>query len=135
MIAGCGENDSAPLGHSPHHSASLWLGTAFVLVGAINVWLILQASASMGAANASARLVAAHRIGGYLFIALFCVMAYFMVAIPSFCRQGQCGTCKTQLLSGDVRMGAEEGLDPESRSRGFVLTCVGHADGAVRLDA
>jgi ferredoxin-NADP reductase len=57
------------------------------------------------------------------------------VGIPSFCRQGQCGTCKTQLLSGHVRMDAEEGLDPESKARGFVLTCVGHADGAVQLDA
>jgi ferredoxin-NADP reductase len=49
------------------------------------------------------------------------------VGIPSFCRQGQCGTCKTKLLAGHVRMDAEEGLDPESRSQGFVLTCVGHA--------
>jgi ferredoxin-NADP reductase len=57
------------------------------------------------------------------------------VGIPSFCRQGQCGTCKTRLLDGHVRMDAEEGLDPESRARGFVLTCVGHADGPVRLDA
>ena len=62
------------------NSASLWLGMTFVLVGAINVWLILQASARVKDANASARLIAAHRIGGYLFIALFCVMAYFMVA-------------------------------------------------------
>jgi len=57
------------------------------------------------------------------------------VAIPSFCRQGQCGTCKTKLLGGHVRMDAEEGLDAESRTRGFVLTCVAHADGAVKLDA
>ena len=57
------------------------------------------------------------------------------VGIPSFCRQGQCGTCKTKLLGGDVRMDAEEGLDPESRARGFVLTCVGHAEGPVTLDA
>src|SRR5580700_3105408 len=63
-----------------NNSASLWLGITFVLVGANNVWLILQASARVGEANASARLIAAHRIGGYLFIALFCVMAYFMVA-------------------------------------------------------
>src|SRR5277367_3155608 len=58
-------------------SASLWLGVTFVLIGAINVWLILQASARM---KANTRLVAAHRLGGYLFIALFCVMGYFMVA-------------------------------------------------------
>ncbi len=57
------------------------------------------------------------------------------VGIPSACRQGQCGTCKTKLLAGNVRMDAEEGLDPDSRAQGFVLTCVGHADGAIRLDA
>jgi ferredoxin-NADP reductase len=57
------------------------------------------------------------------------------VGIPSARRQGQCGTCKTKLLTGKVRMDAEEGLDPDSRAQGFVLTCVGHADGAVKLDA
>lgn len=57
------------------------------------------------------------------------------VPIPSSCRQGQCGTCKTKLLEGDVRMDAEEGLDPDCRAQGFVLTCVGHAHGAVKLDA
>jgi ferredoxin-NADP reductase len=57
------------------------------------------------------------------------------IGIPSSCRQGQCGTCKTKLLGGTVRMDAEEGLDPDSRAQGFVLTCVGHADGVVKLDA
>src|SRR2546423_13291593 len=61
-------------------STSVWLGITFVLVGAINVWLILQASARVRDAKASTRLIAAHRIGGYLFVALFCVMGYFMVA-------------------------------------------------------
>ena len=61
-------------------SASLWLGVTFVVIGAINVWLVLQASARVRDAKASARLIAAHRIGVYLFIALFCVMGYFMVA-------------------------------------------------------
>src|SRR5580698_2360256 len=61
-------------------TASLWLGVAFVLIGAVNVWLILQASARVRDAQASTRLIAAHRIGGYLFIALFCVMGYFMLA-------------------------------------------------------
>jgi ferredoxin-NADP reductase len=56
------------------------------------------------------------------------------VPIPSSCRQGQCGTCRTKLLEGDVRMDAEEGLDPDSRAQGFVLTCVGRAHGAVKLD-
>jgi ferredoxin-NADP reductase len=57
------------------------------------------------------------------------------VGIPSSCRQGQCGTCKTKLLAGNVQMDTEEGLDPDSRAQGFVLTCVAHADGAVKLDA
>src|ERR1700686_3054648 len=61
-------------------ATSVGLGVTFVFVGAINVWLILQASARVRDAKASTRLIAAHRIGGYLFIALFCVMGYFMVA-------------------------------------------------------
>ena len=61
-------------------STSVWLGITFVLIGAIKVCLILQASARVREAKASTRLIAAHRIGGYLFISLFCVMGYFMVA-------------------------------------------------------
>lgn len=57
------------------------------------------------------------------------------VPIPSACRQGQCGTCKTRLIEGDVWMAAEQGLDSESKARGFVLTCVGHARGNAKLDA
>jgi ferredoxin-NADP reductase len=57
------------------------------------------------------------------------------VEIPSACRQGQCGTCKTRLLGGRVRMAADHGLDPESRARGYVLTCVARAEGDVKLDA
>jgi ferredoxin-NADP reductase len=57
------------------------------------------------------------------------------VDIPSACRQGQCGTCKTRLLDGRVEMTCESGLDPESKARGYVLTCVGRAVGNVRLDA
>ena len=57
------------------------------------------------------------------------------VGILSSCRQGQCGTCKTKLLAGNVQMDSEEGLDPYWKAQGFVLTCVGHADGAVKLDA
>ncbi|HWW85357.1 MAG TPA: FAD-binding oxidoreductase, partial [Vicinamibacterales bacterium] len=57
------------------------------------------------------------------------------VTIPSFCRQGQCGTCRTRVLEGRVLMDAEQGLDAESKAQGFVLTCVGHPDGDVKLDA
>src|ERR1700687_3035032 len=61
-------------------SASLWSGVVFVLIGAINVWLILQASARVRDAKASTRLIVAHRIGGYLFIALVCAMSCFSVS-------------------------------------------------------
>jgi hypothetical protein len=61
-------------------SASLALGFAFVLLGGVNVWLVLEAWSRVKATNAGSCLLAVHRIGGYLFIALFCVMAYFMIA-------------------------------------------------------
>jgi 2Fe-2S type ferredoxin len=57
------------------------------------------------------------------------------VNIPFSCRQGQCGTCRTRLLEGTVVMDSENGLDDDSRARGFVLTCVGHPNGDVRLEA
>ena len=38
-------------------SASLWLGVTFVVIGAINVWLVLQASARVRDAKASTRLI------------------------------------------------------------------------------
>src|SRR5215469_5863308 len=61
-------------------AASLALGLAFLLAGGINVWLVLEAWARVKSANASSRMLSLHRIGGYVFIGLFSVMAYFMVA-------------------------------------------------------
>jgi hypothetical protein len=61
-------------------SISLAIGLAFVLLGGLNVWLVLEAWSAVKAARASSRMIALHRIGGYLFIGLFCVMTYFMVA-------------------------------------------------------
>jgi ferredoxin-NADP reductase len=57
------------------------------------------------------------------------------VALPYSCRQGQCGTCATRLLAGEVRMDAEDGLDPELRRQGYILACVSRAQGDVTLDA
>jgi len=56
------------------------------------------------------------------------------VNIPSGCRQGQCGTCKIKLLEGTVSMDAEQGLPHNLKEQGYVLTCVGHAKGLVKLD-
>jgi len=61
-------------------SLSIALGVAFVLVGGINVWLVLEGWSRVKAARVSARMLTLHRIGGYLFIGLFCVMTYYMLA-------------------------------------------------------
>src|SRR5215470_11524803 len=61
-------------------SASIVLGLAFVLLGGINVWLVLESWSRVKSAAAGSRLLTLHRIGGYLFIALFAIMGYFMLA-------------------------------------------------------
>jgi glycine betaine catabolism B len=41
------------------------------------------------------------------------------------CRAGSCGDCKVRVLSGRVEMESEEGLHPDEKAAGYVLTCVG----------
>ena len=60
--------------------ATIVLGLAFVLLGGINIWLVLESWSRVKAAKTTAQMLTLHRIGGYLFIALFCVMTYFMIA-------------------------------------------------------
>ena len=57
------------------------------------------------------------------------------VQIPFGCRQGQCGTCATRVLSGTVQMDVEAGLTAEQKDAGYVLPCVGRAEGTVVLSA
>ncbi len=57
------------------------------------------------------------------------------IDIPYGCRQGQCGTCATRVLGGEIRMDREDGLDPALKAQGYVLACVARAQGKVRLDA
>jgi ferredoxin-NADP reductase len=57
------------------------------------------------------------------------------IRIPYSCRQGQCGTCATKLLKGQVQMDSENGLTPELRERGYILPCVSHAKGNIKIDA
>jgi sulfoxide reductase heme-binding subunit YedZ len=57
------------------------------------------------------------------------------VDIPASCRIGQCGTCATRVLAGEVEMESDEGLSPALRAEGFSLLCVGRARGMVRLEA
>jgi ferredoxin-NADP reductase len=57
------------------------------------------------------------------------------VEIPFGCRQGQCGTCATRVLSGTVQMDVEAGLTAEQKDAGYVLPCVSRAEGTVVLSA
>lgn len=43
--------------------------------------------------------------------------------LPSSCRQGVCGTCKSKLVSGTVDMKAAGGIRPREVSQGLVLLC------------
>lgn len=53
-------------------------GLAFVTLAAINVVVMLEASHPSRNGTTRTRLIAAHRAVGYLFIILFCIMAYGM---------------------------------------------------------
>ena len=53
-------------------------GVAFVTLAATNVVVMLEASQPSRNAATRSRLIAAHRLGGYLFVILFCIMAYSM---------------------------------------------------------
>jgi len=54
--------------------------------------------------------------------------------IMSSCRQGQCGTCRTRKLSGQVTMD-EHDLTPEELAEGWIYPCTSHAQSDVELEA
>jgi len=45
------------------------------------------------------------------------------VEVDSSCRTGTCGQCKVRLVSGQVTMDCEDGLEPEEKAQGLVLAC------------
>jgi ferredoxin-NADP reductase len=55
-------------------------------------------------------------------------------AIPSICRAGVCGTCRTRVLKGDVEC-RSLALDETDREDGFVLACVAHVLSDCAVDA
>jgi ferredoxin len=57
------------------------------------------------------------------------------VPIPSDCRMGVCGTCKTKLLSGEVEMETEEGLNEDDKAQKMILLCVAVPKSDLKLDA
>lgn len=56
------------------------------------------------------------------------------VEIPSLCRAGVCGTCRTRVLSGDVVCDADL-LNANDRDQGFVLACVASVVGDCAVEA
>ena len=59
---------------------STTLGIIFILIGGSAVWLILDSSRRTHNQTARERAIYAHRIAGYMFVALFAFMAYMMTA-------------------------------------------------------
>ena len=55
------------------------LGILFVVLGVLAVWLMFDASRSAPQSPRTTRMIQAHRIAGYLFVALFCLMTWFMI--------------------------------------------------------
>jgi hypothetical protein len=53
-------------------------GAAFVTLAAANVVMMLEASQPSRSTTIGTRLIAVHRVGGYLFVILLCIMAYGM---------------------------------------------------------
>lgn len=57
------------------------------------------------------------------------------VEIDYSCRVGTCGICVAKLLSGDVTMEVDDGLEPEDRKAGMILCCQAKAKQDVSIDA
>ena len=45
---------------------------------------------------------------------------------PYACKGGVCGTCRAQLVAGEVRMDRNFALEPEETAAGYVLACQSH---------
>ncbi len=57
------------------------------------------------------------------------------VDIDSSCRTGMCGICVVKLLSGEVSMEVEDGLEPEEKAGGMILACQAQSTGNVSVEA
>lgn len=46
--------------------------------------------------------------------------------LPYACKGGVCTTCKAKIISGEVNMDVNWGLEPDEVEKGFILTCQSH---------
>ena len=56
------------------------------------------------------------------------------IEVDSSCRAGTCGQCRVRLVSGQVTMDCEDGLEPEEKAQGFVLACQARASADVTIE-
>jgi len=57
------------------------------------------------------------------------------VEIEWSCRSGTCGSCAVKLVSGEVSMEVDDGLDDEDREEGLILACQAHVTADVAVEA
>lgn len=57
------------------------------------------------------------------------------VNINYSCRTGMCGVCIVKLLSGNVSMEVEDGLEPEDKQAGMILACQAKSTDDVSVEA
>jgi ferredoxin len=57
------------------------------------------------------------------------------VEIDNSCRVGTCGTCRVKLLSGQVSMAVEDGLEPGDKEKGIILAYQAKSTGNVTVEA
>ena len=57
------------------------------------------------------------------------------VEIDNSCRVGTCGTCRVKLLSGQVTMAVEDGLEPGDKEAGIILACQAKSTAPISVEA
>lgn len=57
------------------------------------------------------------------------------VEIDNSCRVGTCGICRVKLLSGQVTMAVEDGLEPSDKENNIILACQAKSTGNVVVEA
>ncbi|MBL4884887.1 MAG: 2Fe-2S iron-sulfur cluster binding domain-containing protein [Planctomycetaceae bacterium] len=57
------------------------------------------------------------------------------IDIDNSCRTGMCGVCVVKLLSGQVAMETEDGLEDDEKAAGMILACQAKSTGDVTVEA